>query len=70
MNYRRFILYNIVGGIGWVCSMILAGYWLGRSIPHIDLYVHKIILVIIFLSIVPIACQIWAEQRSLKLKNG
>jgi membrane-associated protein len=66
MNYGRFIFYNVMGGIGWVSSMILVGYWLGRSIPHIDLYVHKIILVIIFLSIVPIALQIWNEQRTAK----
>ena len=63
MNYKRFLFYNVAGGVGWVCSMILAGYWLGLSIPHIDLYVHKIILVIIFLSVLPIGYQMWSERR-------
>ncbi len=30
MNYRQFALYNIAGGIGWVVSMTVAGYFLGQ----------------------------------------
>src|SRR5262249_15414892 len=30
MSYRRFVIYNIVGGVGWVMSMTLAGYFLGQ----------------------------------------
>ena len=26
MNYRRFVFFNVFGGVGWVCSMILIGY--------------------------------------------
>src|SRR5439155_12192204 len=25
MNYRRFMAYNVAGGVGWVCSMVLLG---------------------------------------------
>jgi membrane-associated protein len=64
MSYRRFVLYNIVGGIGWVCSMIMVGYFLGRSIPHIDRHVHKIILLVIFLSILPMIIEIWKERKA------
>src|ERR1700730_8370676 len=35
MSYRRFAIYNIIGGVGWVASMTLAGYWLGQ-IPWIQ----------------------------------
>jgi len=63
MTYKRFIVYNIAGGIGWVFSMILVGYYLGRSIPHIDQHVHKIILIVIFLSILPAIIEIWKERR-------
>ena len=64
MQYPTFLAYNIVGGIGWVCSMILTGYYLGRSIPHIGDHVHKIILVVIFLSILPLVYEYWKEHRS------
>jgi membrane-associated protein len=64
MTYRQFIIYNIFGGTLWVCSMILIGYFLGRSIPNIDQHVHKIILVVIFLSILPAMFEIWKERRA------
>src|SRR5258708_14261973 len=54
MNYGRFIFYNMVGGLLWVFLIILTGFFLGRTIPNIDRHVHKIILIVIFLSFIPI----------------
>ena len=64
MAYKRFIVYNVVGGIGWVSSMILIGFYLGRTIPHIDQHVHKIILIVIFLSILPAIIEVWRERKA------
>lgn len=50
MNYRQFFLYNVVGGILWVSSVSLAGFFLGRTVPNIDRYILPIIAVIILLS--------------------
>jgi membrane-associated protein len=33
MDYRRFITYNVVGGVLWVWSMLFTGYFLGRLVP-------------------------------------
>ena len=52
MRYRRFLSYNVFGGIGWVVSMSLAGYLMGQ-IPGVDKYLHLIIVAIIFLSLLP-----------------
>ena len=30
MNYARFIVYNVVGGVAWVTMFVLGGYWLGK----------------------------------------
>jgi membrane-associated protein len=54
MRYRTFLLYNVAGGIGWVLSMTLAGYFLGRSIPDIERHVHWVIGAVILLSFLPI----------------
>lgn len=54
MDYKKFLTYNVLGGIGWVISMTLLGFFLGRSIPNIEKKVHWVILVVIFLSILPI----------------
>lgn len=54
MKYPTFISYNIFGGIIWVSSMLLLGYFLGGIIPNPDLYVIPIAFVIIVLSFLPI----------------
>lgn len=53
MDYRRFVTYNIMGGVLWVLSTSLLGYALGSTIPGIDRYLHIVIAVVIFLSILP-----------------
>ncbi len=53
MSYRRFVAYNVFGGIGWVASMTLIGYFLGSAIPDIDRHIHKVVAIVIFISILP-----------------
>ena len=60
MRYSTFLFFNVVGGIGWVSGMTLAGYFLGRLIPNIERYLHLIVGVVILLSLVPI----WREWRN------
>lgn len=49
MDLHRFTLFNIIGSAGWVCTILLAGYFLGISFPflgdHIDIIVAGIVLV-------------------------
>jgi len=45
MGYRQFAIYNIAGGIGWVASMTLTGYFLGRAVPDIDKHIHIVVAV-------------------------
>ncbi len=53
MNYRRFVSYNVIGGVLWVCSMIMIGYWLGSAIPNVDEHIHLVIVIVVVLSILP-----------------
>jgi membrane-associated protein len=53
MNYGQYLAYDIAGGLLWVGSMILGGYFLGRQIPNISENIHYVIAVVIFLSILP-----------------
>ena len=63
MNYKKFLFYNIAGGVGWVMSMTLIGYYLGRSIPDIDKKIHWVIVIVIFLSLLPILKEILTSRR-------
>ena len=53
MTYRKFAIYNIAGGIGWVASMTLIGYFLGQAVPNIEEHIHIVVAVVIFLSLLP-----------------
>jgi membrane-associated protein len=53
MEYRRFVTYNVAGGVLWVWSMALLGFSLGHAVPDIDRHIHVVIAVVIFLSILP-----------------
>jgi membrane-associated protein len=53
MSYRRFLSFNIFGGIGWVFSMTMLGYTLGKVYPPITKQIDKLIIVIIFVSLLP-----------------
>ena len=63
MEYRRFVVYNIAGGVGWVVSMTWAGYLLGRAIPNIGSHIHIVVAVVIVLSIIPIVVEIVKERK-------
>lgn len=65
MPYFTFLPFSIMGGIGWVVTMTLAGFFLGSSIPGIEHKIHWIILVVIALSFIPIALE-WRRSRSSK----
>ena len=53
MRYRRYTVYNIIGGLAWIWSMLFVGYFLGRYIPGIGDHIEVVILVVIFLSLLP-----------------
>jgi len=52
MNYGRFIVYNVVGGLLWVVLFVGGGYLFG-NIPMVKRNFTLVIMVIIFISILP-----------------
>jgi len=63
MQYARFVSFNVIGGLGWVLSMTLAGYYLG-SIPIIRGNFEKVVLGIVFLSVAPLALHYLRARRA------
>jgi membrane-associated protein len=53
MNYWHYLLYDIAGGALWTSSMILGGFFLGKTIPHISERIHYVIAAVVFLSLLP-----------------
>lgn len=52
MTYRRFVAYNIAGGIIWILTFVLGGYYFG-NIPVVRRHFTLVIIAIIFISILP-----------------
>jgi membrane-associated protein len=63
MKYSRFLSFNIFGGIGWVVAMTVLGYWLG-SVPLVRAHFEKVILGIIFVSVLPVFVEMWRSRRA------
>jgi len=63
MKYHSFVVYNIVGGTLWVFSTTLLGYVVGSAIPNVDKYLHLVIGIVIFLSVIPIMVE-WYKHRT------
>ena len=53
MSYRRFISFNVFGGIGWVAGMTMLGFSLSKIFPNINKQIDKVIIVIIAVSLIP-----------------
>lgn len=62
MDYRQFLTYNVVGGIFWICSMLSLGYFLG-NIPAVKDNLEKAVLLIVFLSILPMIIHAIKERK-------
>ncbi|HXI11404.1 MAG TPA: VTT domain-containing protein [Thermoanaerobaculia bacterium] len=66
MPYRRFAMFNIVGGIAWVFSMTMIGYSLIKLFPEAEKHIHIVIIVVIILSILPGVIEWWRASRESK----
>lgn len=63
MSYWKFAAYNVVGGVVWVCSFLLAGWWFGgREIVQKNF--KLVILAIIVISILPAVVEFIRAKRA------
>ncbi len=65
MKYRRFITYNVVGGIVWVAIFISLGYFFG-NIPFVKKNFELVIFAIIFISFIPPVMEVIKARREVK----
>lgn len=61
MPYLKFLPYSLCGGIGWIFTMTMLGYVLG-NFAFIRRYFDKVILVIIFLSLLPTLIEVFKAR--------
>jgi membrane-associated protein len=62
MPYARFLAFSVAGALAWVLSLCLAGYWFG-NIPAVKKNLGAVILVIVAISVTPMAVALWRARR-------
>jgi len=65
MKYSRFLMFNVVGGVLWVVSMTMAGYYLG-AVPFVRRHFEKVVIGIVLVSVLPVIIQIVKSRRESK----
>jgi membrane-associated protein len=70
MKYRKFVAYNIFGGIFWVMTTTLAGYFLGSMVPNIQERIHLVIAIVIVLSLLPAIIKFAGEKWRARQRNA
>ncbi|MEU4231319.1 VTT domain-containing protein [Nonomuraea sp. NPDC026600] len=68
MPARTFFLWNAVGGVVWVESMLLIGHFLGGQVDpaKIDKYILPGVFLIVFISVIPIIVEVIKTRRAAK----
>ncbi len=62
MKYQTFLMFNVIGGAGWIASMSLLGFFLGRN-QTIQKNLDKAAILIVFLSILPMIVHYFQERK-------
>ena len=63
MDRRRFLLWSFVGATGWVLSLTLLGYYLGRSAPWLQDNIDYALLLILAVFAIPLAIEWWRGRH-------
>lgn len=68
MDYKKFLAYNVIGGIVWVVLFLLGGYWLG-TLPWVKANFKVVVIGIIVVSVLPIVWELAAAQLLKKRRR-
>ena len=63
MDYKKFLFFNILGGLIWAVGVTALGYFLGNIIPDVDKYLLPIAALIILVSIAPALWHLLKDQE-------
>ena len=64
MQYKAFVIYNIVGALLWASGVTFLGFYLGEKVPGVEKYLTPIILVIIFVTCIPLAREYFRQREA------
>ncbi|WP_405762225.1 DedA family protein [Streptomyces sp. NBC_01420] len=66
---RTFTVWQAVGGLVWSLGLTLGGYALGSSVPNVDRYLLPMVAVIVAVSLIPVAAELYRSRRAANEKE-
>jgi membrane-associated protein len=69
MQYRRFLVYNVVGGTLWGCGVTVLGYFLGQ-IAFVKSNIELILIGIVAVSLIPVGVELLRSRRRTAAAAG
>jgi membrane-associated protein len=69
MSYSHFITWNLVGGVTWVATFTLLGYFFG-NIPFVQDNFELVIIAIVIISFVPAVVEGLKARKEIKMHEG
>ncbi|MDX3498351.1 DedA family protein [Streptomyces turgidiscabies] len=66
---RTFTVWQVAGGLVWSLGLTLGGYALGSSVPNVDRYLLPMVAVIVVVSLIPVAAELYRSRRAAKAKE-
>ncbi|MET7700894.1 DedA family protein [Streptomyces sp. NPDC005485] len=67
---RAFVLWQVVGGLLWSQSLVLAGYALGSSVPHLDRWLLPLVAAVVVVSLLPLVTEIRRSRRGRRSSSA
>jgi membrane-associated protein len=66
MNYRRFLMFNVLGGVAWILIFVVGGYLFG-AIPVIEDNFGLVIIAVILVSLIPVVFEYSRTRRARRV---
>lgn len=64
MNFKKFMIYNVIGAIVWTYSIMLAGHYLDKSFPELKNHLEWIVLLILFITTLPVIIKLKKSKKN------
>jgi membrane-associated protein len=66
MDYRKFTLYNVSGGIVWVCAFAVGGWFLGKRVHNVDHYVLPLTVLVVIVTSIPTVIEYFRARNHFR----
>ena len=63
MDFRRYVVHSVIGGIAWAAGVTLLGYWLGQVAvvrDHVELFIVGVVAI----SLIPVVLEVLRGRRA------